>query len=391
MGKFRFPKERPEITQKLEEAKKLIAQSPDDIQTVLQVYNMISECAEAGSPRGCFLKACFLYADEAQSGDHKDEILPLLDAAIKEKYPLAYGMKVDYLLAFEDSDLLYNAIRKCKIETPQALYYEGGFWARLCDPPKGLKKNLSKAIACFERSAQLYLEYDRAYRAGCTELSDIIVCFRNPDFFTSQAAYAYQMLMYVYADMDAKENVPRYIAAYDNAQRYGNLIVQYKTASTRATDCMNNVLGMHSLKTVNAVLKTAKAAYAQLDEAQQERLQENYDELWALYDEFYDYEMQRLEEIGNMEVYTSPDYARQDSLLSDFANAVQQWSETRQAATEYTVKVGNKTYRLNEHGEMVDEYGQGNGLHVDTTSRKVYDSKNDAVGFFDSFGEFHKY
>ena len=391
MGKFRFPKEKPEITQKLEEAKKLIEQSADDAQTFLQAYNTISECAEQGSARADFIRACLLYADEPESGQYRDEIIPLLDAAEKGKYPLAAGIKIDYLSALDEPALLYDAVRKNKGDSPQALYYEAGFLAGLCEAPKDIKKNLAKAAECFERSAQMYLEYERAYRDGCRELSDIITCYRNPEFYTSQAAYAYQMLMYVYAEMDVKANVPKYVAAYENAQKYGNFVVIYKTAASRATDCMNNVMGMHSLKTVNSVLKTAKAAYAQLDKAQRDRLEENYDALWELYDEFYEYEMQRLEALGNVEIYTSPDYARQDSLVTDLANAVQQWAETPSKKTEYTVTVDNKVYKLNDLGEMVDEYGQRNGLHVDVTSKRVYNAQNDAIGFFDSFGQYHKY
>lgn len=390
MGKLRFPKEKPENTQKIEEAKKLILQSPDDAQIVLQAYNIISECAEAGSPRAAFFKACILYADEPEPGEYKDDILPLLNAAEKAKYPLAPGIKTDYISALDDPGLLYSVIRKSKFESPQSLYCEAGFFAGL-EEFKGVKKNLLKAAECFEKSAQTYLEYERAYRGGCNELSDIIVCYRNPEFFTSQAAYAYQMLMYVYAEINVKANVPKYISAYENAQKYGNFVVIYKTAATRATDCMNNVMGMHSLKTVNAVLKTANEAYSRLNESQKQRLEENYNALWELYDEFYEYETERLKAVGNTEVYTTSDYARQDSLFSDFANAVQHWSSTQQAKTEYTVTVDNKKYKLNDLGEMVDEYGQRTGLRVDVTSKRVYNSSNDAVGFFDSFGEFHKY
>ena len=142
---------------------------------------------------------------------------------------------------------------------------------------------------------------------------------------------------------------------------------------------------------MNAVLTTVNDAYAELDEEQQENSREGYDAVWEQYDEFYDYEMERLEALGNMEVYTSPDYAKQDSLLSDFVDAVQHWANTPKPKTTFTVTVDNNEYQLNDLGEMVDEYGQRNGLRVDTTSKRVYNSKNDAVGYFDSFGYFHKY
>ena len=390
MGKLRFPKEKPEITQQIEDAEKLLEQSPDDAQAVMQAYKSIVACAEQGSPRAKFIEASFLYLDEPEAGEYKYDILAALDAAEKAKYPLAGGMKIEYISTLDNPELLYKTIRQTKGESPQSLYYEAGFFAGI-DAPAGVKENLAKAAEYFERSARMYLEYDRIYRAGCRELSDIAICYRNPDYFTEQAAYAYQMLLYVYAEMDVKANVQKYVEAYEKAQQYGNFVVIYKTAATRATDCMHNVMGMHSLKTVNAVLKTAKEAYAQLTEAQRDRLKNNYESLWAQYDTFYDSEMQRLEALGNMEVYTSPDYARQDSLMSDFANAVRQWSETRPEKESYTVTIGNDTFTLNDLGEMVDRYGQSNGLRVDTTSKKVYDSRNNAVGFFDSFGEYHKY
>lgn len=391
MGKLRFPKEKPEVTQKLEGALKLLGQADVDAQTFLQAYNVISECADAGSARADFIRASLLYADEPEEGQYREDILSLLSTAEKGKYPLAAGLKIDYLSSIDENGLLYDAIRKNKGDAPSALYHEGGLWAGLWDAPKGQKINYAKAADCFERSAREYLEYDRAYRAGCRELSDVAICNRDPDYFTSQAAYAYQMLLYVYVVAGAKENVPKYVAAYENAQRYGNAVVRYKTAATRASDCMDNVLGMHSLKTVNSVLKTAKEAYAQLEKARRDELEENYQALWEQYDEFYENEIERLEAIGSMEVYTSADYARQDSLLSDLANAAQHWAATQPSKTEYTVKVGNQSYRVNELGEMVDEYGQRNGLRVDVTSKRVYDERNDAVGFFDSFGEFHKY
>lgn len=395
MGKLKFPKEKEEILKRLEEAKRLISASPNDAQVLLEAFNIISDCAEKGSPRGWFLKACFLYVDEPNNGDYGSEIISALDKAAKGKYPLACGVKADYLFACGEMGLLYDLIRKCREDNPQVLYAEGGIVAGYCDVPKGVKQNLAKACECFEKSARLYAEYESAARQGKTELTDITVTFRNPYYFSEQAGYAYQMLMFVYADMNIKANVSKYIAAYENAQKYGNTVVRYKTAAARASDSMNNVMGMHSLKTVNAVLNTAKAAYSALDEEQRERLKEHYDALWNEYDEFYDYEMQRLEALGNMEVYTSPDYAKQDSLVSDLASAVSQsvqnWANTPTPKTEYTVTVDNKTFKLNDRGEMIDEYGQRNGLRVDTTSKRVYNEKSDAVGYFDSFGYFHKY
>lgn len=390
MLKLKFPKEKPEIAQTLEDAKKLITGAPRDMQTLSKAYKMISDCAETGSPRANFLKACFLYSDEPNTGDYQDDILAALEIAEKGQYPLASGLKTDYLLTFNEPEALQRAIRKEK-DSPQALYCMGGFLSGYCAAPEGVKQNPVKACEYFEKAAWLYLEYDNAVRQGCKELTDITVCFQTPYYFSLQAGFAFQMLMFVYSDLDVKANVQKYIAAYANAQKYGNASVRYKTAAVRATDCINNVMGMHSLKTVNAVLNTAKAAFAELDEAQQENSREGYDAMWEQYDEFYDYEMERLEALGNMEVTTSPDYAKQDSLLSDFVDAVQHWANTPTPKTKYTVTVDNKEYQLNDLGEMVDEYGQRNGLRVDTTSKRVYDSKNDAVGYFDSFGCFHKY
>ncbi len=391
MGKPKFPKEDPDIERWIEEAESLIRRSRDDGDALIRAFGIVSECADGGSPRALFIEACLLYGDENKTGEYKDEILAALGKAEKAKYPLAGGMKIDYVSAYADPDELYEVIRKTKGESPQSLYCMGGFFAGI-DAPRGIKKNYDKAAEYFERSAEAYLQYDKAYRDGCRELADIALCYGNPDFFTSQAAYAYQMLMYVYSVIDSKANLRKYTDAYEKAQFYGNATVAYKTAASYATDCMDNVMGMHSLKTVNSLLDTAKKAWERLNDAQRERLNENYDSLWEKYDEFYEYEMRRLQEIGNMEIHTSADYAKQDSLLSDFASAVKRWSENRGGCeTEYSVTIDGKKYGLNEFGEIVDEYGQGNGLRVDTTSRKVYDTKNDAVGFFDSFGEFHKY
>lgn len=391
MGKLKFPKEKPGIAQKLNEARKLIESSREDAQTLLNAYRVISECAEAGSPRAAFMQACFLYVDETEAGNHREDILPLLEAAEKKKYPLAGDFRIDYLLRLNEPELLFAAVRKAKVGSPQALYCEGGYLSGYLGAPKGGKTNPVKACECFEKSARLFLEREEACRRGSNELADLTVMFRNPYYFSVQAGYSYQMEMFVCSDLDRKENLQRYKIAYENAQKYGNPLVKYKTAAVRVTDCMNNVMGMHSLKTVNALLGTVKTAFAALDDDERESLKENYDSLWKQYDEFYDDEIERLRELGKIEVYTSADYARQDSLISDFASAVQRWSESRPQKTEYTVTVDNKAYKLNDLGEMVDEYGQSNGLRVDVTSKKVYDSHSDAVGYFDSFGEFHKY
>lgn len=391
MGKLRFPKEKPEITQTLDRAVGLIKTAAGQKQPLLDAYALFAECAAKGSARGAFLQACFLYVDEVEAGDHREEALPLFEAAERKKYPLASGMKADYLSSLGETEALYALVRKAKGDSPQALYYEGAFLSGYLDPPKGVKKDLARACTLFEKSARAYLECEEGVRRGVRELADVATVFQNPYCFSAQAGYAYQLEMFVYSDLNVKANLQLYLAAYDNAMKYGNPTVKYKTAAVRVTDCMNNVMGMHSLKTVNALLGTVKKTYAALDDDVRENLKEHYDAVWEEYDEFYEYETERLKELGKIDVYTSADYARQDSLLTDFAQAVQTWSANRPPKTEYSVKVGNKEYKVNDLGEMVDEYGQSNGLRVDVTSKKVYDSHSNAVGFFDSFGEFHKY
>ena len=144
MLKLKFPKERPELEQTWENAKQLMTSAPQDMQALSKAYKMISDCAETGSPRANFVKACYLYSDEPNTGDYKETILAALETAEKGKYPLASGLKTDYLLSFNEPEELYRAIRKEK-DSPQALYCMGGFLSGYCTAPDGVKQNPEKA------------------------------------------------------------------------------------------------------------------------------------------------------------------------------------------------------------------------------------------------------
>lgn len=393
---MRFPKEKPEHIRLLNEANSLLAKSGGDADKLREAYDMVCKCADEKSPRGNFFKACILYVDEAQTGDYEAEIKSALSFACKAKYPLADTVMVDYLFSLGNMDVLYKYLNSVKGNSPSASYYEGGFLAGYVETSQRCKKNLSKACACFEKSADTYIDFDCEYRNGCVELSDILVSVGNERYFLEQAGFAYQMLMMAYGDIDDKANKQSYITAYNNAQCYGNAAIKYKTVSLYANDCMNNIMGMYSLKTVNSLMNLANAKFEALSPESQENLQEQYDTLWKDYDDFYEYEMQRLEALGNMDIVTSVDYGKQQSLsvsqvASVIGDGLMRWANTPQEKTEYTITYDNKQYKLNSLGEMVDDYGQRNGLRVDTISKIVYNSKNDAVGFFDGFGYFHTY
>ena len=386
-----MPKEKPLHVQLLNEARSLISDGD-----VLKAYDLVCKCANEKSPRGNFFKACMLYLAETESGANKDEVLASLSIAEKAKYPFAELVKVDYLFSLGDTDALYKVVRSVKGSVPSALYYDGGFYAGYVETTLKCKRNLSKACVCFEKSAETYLEYHNEIAKDSDWLLDMLACIGNDRYFAEQAGYAYQMLMTAYADIDDKANKQKYVTAYSNSQRYGNAVVRYQTAAAYASDCMNNVMGMYSLKTVNAQMNIVNVKYEALDEEKRSALKEHFDALWSDYDDFYEFEKKRLEALGDMDVYTSEDYGKQKSLslgqvASAIGDGIMRWANTPQEKTEFSVTIDNKSYKLNSLGEMVDEYGQKNGLRVDTTSKIVYNSRSDAVGYFDGFGYFHNY
>lgn len=362
----------------------------DERENIAKAFKTVSACAEEGSPRANYIKACLLYLDESEQGANRGEVFGALDRAIKGKYPLAWGLKALYTMAIEP-DSVASLARAAQFDVPEILYCKGCLFA---DYFNGAKKvDRKKAAKLLSESARLFLEYGEAYRRGDKELADIVICTGNENFYSERAAVAFRMLMGVYSDMNDKLFKSAYLSAYREAQRYGSAGSKFLATYDHACDCMNNVMGMHSLTTVNSLMERASEQYEAAGDCD---LEENYTALREKYDEFYEFEKQRLEALGEVAVYTSEGYGRESSLsVSQFASAVgkrmREWANTPSEEPTYTVTVDNEEYTLNSRGEMIDKYGRPNGLKVDTVNNRVYDEHNDQIGYFDSFGQFHKY
>lgn len=390
MAKLNFPKEQPSHTATINRARTLISEGSRE--SLLEAFDLISECAGEGSPRANYIKACLLFLDETEPGSYRENVLSALDRAIKGKYPLAWGLKASYMIAV-DQDSLSLLVRTAQFETPEILYCEGCLFAEYFNGSK--KVDRKKAIRLLNESTRLFLEYGEEYRRGNSELADIVICTGNENYYSERAAIAFRVMMGVYSDMDDKLNKSAYLSAYREAQKYGNAEVKFLTTCDYAYDCMDNVMGMHSLTAVNALMERASAQYAEAG-GEEAGFEENYTALRDKYDEFYELEKRRLEALGEVAVYTTEGYGKESSLsVSRFASAVgsrlRQWANTPDEKPTYTVTMDNEEYTLDSRGEMIDRFGRPNGLKVDTANMRVYDEHNNLIGYFDSLGYFQKF
>lgn len=394
--KIKFPKEDARHTQLLNKANALIESGPSDGETIKEAYSLIEECAKNNSPRGNFCKALTLYFFD-EDGDRKTEIIGALDRAIKLKYPFATDLKADYLANIGEEKELWSVLRSAKGGYACPLY-EGRFLAGDYDF-KPVSVNYKKAAQKFAEAAETCLEYDGVKNVYKDEFNDFSVRLGVNDFFRTQAGAANFHLMCVYGKWDFKENKQAYITAYRAVQNTGSPLNKYFAAGQYAEDCMRNVMGMHSLKTVNSLLNVVNERYKALDGGLQERWKEDYDGLWELYDEFYEYEQERLAAIGNIEVYGSPDFAKVNSIsfsevLHTVGEAVGRWADTPSSSPSRenygTVTIDGREYTIDSDGYFRDSAGLRTGLRMNLSTKFVYDMNDNQIGHFDGFGYFYK-
>lgn len=79
-----------------------------------------------------------------------------------------------------------------------------------------------------------------------------------------------------------------------------------------------------------------------------------------------------------------------ENILKVF-NGLKIWSETPAEETPvFTVTADGEQYTLDNRGEMVDRFGRGTGIKVDTANNRVYDEHDNFIGYFDSNGDYRK-
>ncbi len=358
-----------------------------------ECYKKVCDAADMGSARAYFCKALLIYNDNiAPDSEPEFEVLEdLTRRSVEGGYAFAYGFYAYVLYMADKMEELFSFLEtKSKIKDGVYLSYKASYWFGLyTDDEKADRKTIIETLK--EAVAQLF-EFNKKLSEGKTEYEECALynpygkyslkyTYAKANFVLSTVYYCEDNWSDRRAFMNAFEETMKYMPSPDERFRAAR---QYMRAILR------NVLGMSDFSEANRAMGILNECYNALDDDGREAYDESYEELYNLYDEFYDTEKANRQ---NRDVTYSDGYAgKNDISFGNVASAVVQgavnWANSSSESSTKTVyTVNGKSYTRGEQGYLYDEQGYKSDYRVDDYAR-LHDGNDRELGYFNNDGLF---
>lgn len=357
-----------------------------------ECYGIISSLAEAGVARGVYCKAILDINANVPEALGGDAFFSGIKRAMSMKYPLAFGtLAMFYYENSQYAELVELCISNKKLAEPRlmtllASVYDG-FYADALD-----KANDKLAAKTFAAAGELFDRYIKYPTNTLVEWEENDLYLGLSASLKQTYAFLNRLLMISYKYSDVYANRKAYREAYKMATAYSkDDLFLFAVHRINAETCMDDVMGLSDLKTVNSSMKNMEDAYQRLDEELREANSESYDAVWEKYGEYYKAESERLASINlhatsDMESLF-PGMGVSD-VISGLSAGVARWANTPSSTTEYSYEIDGVKYKKGDNlGYLYDENGNRTGYRIDDVDR-LRTEDGEELGYFSTDGIF---
>lgn len=323
-----------------------------------------------------------------------DIALEYLLLAVKKNYPFAYLPLINYYRINGKNKELFKLINDgAKLNEVHSLLMLGEYHYQLYSS-KSNSKELVKTRMFYEQTLSSLYDILNSYDKDVRYKEFVRLSFASGiDEIKQLIGYTAGKLMRAYGYIDNYNDFDRFKQLYDQVLRFGSSVDVFNASKFYFACIVDDTFGLKDLINLNQGIERVENSYRNLPEDEiTEDIKEWYNQSWKYYNDLYEGELERYQAKLNIS-YTSFNNIADDDYSG--VDLIKKWADSTQdkhrVHVETTIEMDNINYNVNDNGEILNEYGGSTGLRLDKDSKKVYDSKMNVIGWFDSTGIFHKY